>query len=140
MAVAHFSVRNPVTPMFALSSTFMNQRSTPLRWALSGSLFVHAVILAFVATLTRPLLQMPPDKTLEVELVPAQPLPMAPAVAQPPPVQPPPPRPRVTRREPPKLQPKPAPPVLALNTPAPVQPRIESVPVTQPSPPAPAPE
>jgi len=92
-----------------------------------------------VATLARPLLQMPPAKTLEVELVPAQPLPMAPEVAAPPPAQPP-PRPRVAHREPPKVQPRPAPPVMALNTPVPVQPRSESVPVAEPSPPAAAPE
>src|SRR5258706_10666869 len=108
-------------------------RSSPsFRIAIGGSVFVHLIAFILLVPFASRIQQPAADTVLEVQLVPAQPLPVAPAVVEPPhPPQPLPP-PRVT-----SLRPKPLesskerverPPALSMNTQS--EPVSQSVPAT----------
>jgi protein TonB len=106
-------------------------RSSPsFRVAIGGSVFVHLIAFILLVPFASRIQQPAPDTVLEVQLVPAQPLPVAPAVVEPPHAEQHLPPPRVTRPRPKPLEsPKELverPPVLSMNTPS--EPRSQSIP------------
>jgi protein TonB len=105
-----------------------SESTANLRMAIAGSVLVHVAAFIFLPPLLNRSERTAPEPVLEVQLVPAQPLPMASEVVQPPPSPRPPPPPiqrRVKRADPVKT-PVARAPVLALN--APTEPRAETAP------------
>ena len=117
---------------YALPSMIETRSSPSFRIAIGGSVFVHLIAFILLVPLASRIQQPETDTVLEVQLVPAQPLPVAPAVIEPPhPPQPLPP-PRVTRPRPKPLDSSnervERPPVLSMNTQS--EPVSQSVPAT----------
>lgn len=125
----------------ALPSTFHFKHAADFRVAVAGSVLVHFAALVFLSQVPHQIQHLPPDTVLTVELVPAQPLPVAPAIIEPPHPHhmsaPRAPQPHLTASEPPKLQiDRPAAPALnAISEPRSVvepAPSLETAPLAQP--------